>query len=178
MISNSAGSNYFYCEKKQMKTEKDYREFLTLLNRHKARFLVVGAYALGFHGYVRYSKDLDLLIEPTRVNAKKIMKVLCEFGFGNIELREKDFIKKGNIIQLGYEPIRIDILTSVKGSSFGEMWKTKETGCYGNEKVFFIGKNALIKLKKAANRKIDILDLEILKQIEKMEKKTDNGGVL
>ena len=149
-----------------MKTEKDFKEFLRLLNKHKVKYCIVGAFAVGFYGYPRYSKDMDMLVEPIPENAKKILKVLKDFGFGSLKLKESDFTAKNNIIQLGIEPVRIDIKMSLLGVSFSKIWNTKVPGRYGKVKIFFIGKQQLIKSKKANKRQIDLIDVEKLKLIK------------
>ncbi|MDP3789112.1 MAG: hypothetical protein Q8R48_01775 [Candidatus Omnitrophota bacterium] len=105
---------------------------------------------------------MDILVEPTAENAKRIVKALNEFGFASREVSEKDFSEKGRIMQLGYEPVRIDIITSIAGCSFKEIWRDKAVGMYGKEKVFFIGLKDLIKSKKKAAREQDKADLNIL----------------
>lgn len=145
-----------------MRVEKDYEEFLRLLNKNKIKYCIVGAYAVGYHAKPRYTKDIDILIEVSRSNAQKIIQALDEFGFGDLELSEEDFLKEGRIIQLGYEPVRIDLLTSIAGCSFKEIWDHKKLGDYGDEKVNFIGKAELIKSKKASGRKQDEADVELL----------------
>ena len=147
-----------------MKVEKDYEEFLRLLNKNEVRYCIVGAYAVAFHARPRYTKDIDIVIKASRSNARKIIQTLKEFGFGNLGISEEDFLKEGVIIQLGYEPVRIDLLTSIPGCSFEEIWDHKELGDYGDEKVFFIGKEQLIKSKKASARKQDDADVELLEQ--------------
>jgi predicted nucleotidyltransferase len=87
-----------------MKTEKDYEEFLELLNKHKVRYCIIGSYALSFHVRPRYTKDIDILVDASPNNANKILSVLDEFGFGSLNLRVEDFSEKGNIIQLGDQP--------------------------------------------------------------------------
>lgn len=150
-----------------MKVEKDYEEFLKLLNKNKVKYCIIGAYAVGFYGAPRYTKDIDILIEPTFENAEKIIKTIKEFGFKRINLKEQDFIKEKNIIQLGYEPIRIDIINFVSGCSFDEIWKNKKRGRYGKEKVNFIGLKQLIKIKKKLKRPSDLLDIENLKRFSR-----------
>lgn len=145
-----------------MKVEKDYEEFLRLLNKNKVKYCIVGAYAVAFYGKPRFTKDIDILIEPSMENGKKIVRALSEFGFGALNLTVKDFSKKGNIIQLGYPPLRVDLATSITGCSFSEVWKSRKIGKYGRQKVFFIGLRELIKNKKKLNRKQDQIDLEIL----------------
>jgi hypothetical protein len=145
-----------------VKTEKDYEEFLALLNKHKVRYCVVGAFAMAFHARPRYTKDMDILIETTAENANRLLIALDEFGFGSLKLAVKDFLTQGNIIQLGYEPVRIDILTSIKGLAFAEIWESRIQGPYGEETVNFIDRHNLIKSKKLSNRAQDRADLELL----------------
>ena len=147
-----------------MRVEKDYEEFLKLLNRHRIQYCIVGAYAVAFHARPRYTKDIDILIEVSKDNACKMIQALDEFGFGDLELTEEDFLKEGLIIQLGYEPVRIDLLTTISGCTFKEIWDHKKFGDYGDEKVIFFGKEELIKSKKAAGRKQDEADLELLQK--------------
>lgn len=145
-----------------MKIEKDYEELLRLLNRNKVKYCVIGAYAVAFYAKPRYTKDMDILIEPSIENGKRIVDALNEFGFKNLDLSVKDFSKKGKIIQLGYEPVRVDIMTSIQGCSFKQIWRNKVIGTYGGEKVYFIGLNELIKTKRISSRNEDKADLDIL----------------
>lgn len=145
-----------------MRREKDFEEFLKLLNKHKVKYCVVGAYAVGLYAEPRYTKDLDLLIEPTSENGEKILKALKDFGFESLGLTAADFNKEKEIIQLGYEPVRIDLITSIDGCSFEEVWQNKRQEQYGGEKVFVIGLEDLIKSKQAANRPQDKVDLKKL----------------
>ncbi len=145
-----------------MKAEKDFEEFLKSLNRHKVKYLIVGSFAVAFYAKPRYTKDMDILIDPDPENGKRIVKALAEFGFGSLNLTERDFCKKGNIIQLGYEPVRIDMLTSLEGCGFKRVWGNKEAGRYGRQKVFFIGLEDLIRSKQRSSRRMDKIDLEIL----------------
>jgi hypothetical protein len=92
---------------------------------------------------------------------------LKEFGFGSLKLSAEDFARKGGIIQLGYEPLRIDLISSIEGVSFFQAWKNRKKGTYGPEKVFFIGLRELIQNKKTSGRKQDLADLEILKMVRK-----------
>lgn len=148
-----------------MKAEKDYEELLKLFNRNKVKYCIVGAYAVAFYARPRYTKDMDILIEPDIENSRRILKALNQFGFERLPLREEDFSKRDRIIQLGYEPVRIDIMTSIEGCTFQLVWKNKVHGIYGKEKVFFIGLNELIKNKKASKRKQDKVDLDILLKV-------------
>jgi hypothetical protein len=145
-----------------MKIEKDYEEFLRLLNKNSVKYIVVGAFALALYSKPRYTQDLDILIETEEENIKKLINVLHEFGFKKINIKIEDLTKKDQILQLGYEPVRIDILTSITGCSFKEVWNNKLKEQYGKTLVNFIGKKELIKNKKAISRKQDIADLELL----------------
>lgn len=107
---------------------------------------------------------MDILVEPDITNARRIIKALIEFGFQNVGLKINDFTQTGKIIQLGYEPVRVDIMTSIEGCNFEEVWDKKQVGVYGEEKVFFIGINELIKNKQNSYRKQDQVDLDILLQ--------------
>ena len=149
-----------------MKTEKDYEEFLELLNKHNVRYCVIGAFALAFHTRPRYTKDMDILIEPTTDNAKRLLIALDEFGFGSLNLTAEDFTTPGNIIQLGYEPVRIDIITSIKGLEFKDVWENRVQGPYGIQTVNFIDRQNLIRAKKLSNRPQDIADLKLLLSVE------------
>jgi hypothetical protein len=145
-----------------VKTEKDYEEFLALLNRHDVRYCIIGSYALAFHAKPRYTKDLDILIDASSENAEKLLRALKDFGFGSLDLSATDFTGENNIIQLGYEPVRIDILTSLKGLQFSDIWQSRVQGAYGNQTVNYIGRRHLIHSKQLSNRTQDKADLELL----------------
>ena len=152
-----------------MKVEKDYEELLKLFNKHKVKYCIIGAFAVAFYAKPRYTKDLDIFIEPSSENAEKIRKTLVDFGFKDLNLSADDFCNEGNIIQLGYEPLRIDIMTSLPGCSFNQVWKNKATATYGSENVNFIGLDELIQTKKFSGRPQDKVDLDLL--IKVREKK-------
>ena len=122
-----------------MKVEKDYEELLKLFNRHKVKYCIIGAFAVAFYAKPRYTKDIDILIDSSPENAGRIIKALTEFGFEDLDLSEDDLCQEGNIIQLGYEPLRVDIVTSLSGISFDQVWKNKVDADYGRQKVYFIG---------------------------------------
>ena len=149
-----------------MKTEKDYEEFLELLNKHDVRYCIIGAFALAFHARPRYTKDIDVLIEATIENARRLLVALDEFGFGSLNLAVEDFSTKGNIIQLGYEPVRIDIITSIEGLDFSDIWKNRVQGLYGRHTVNYIDRENLIRAKKISNRAQDQADLELLLSVK------------
>ena len=155
------------------KTEKDYEDLLRLFNKHKVKYCVVGAFAFGAHARPRYTKDIDILVEPTTANAQRIIKALDEFGFKSLHLTVEDFCSKNQCIQLGYEPVRVDLLTSLGGLNFAQVWKNKVKEAYGDINIYFIGLDDLIQAKQIANRKQDLVDLEILLDIKKHKVKNN-----
>ncbi len=140
----------------------DFREFVELLNVHKVRYLVVGGYAVALHGHPRYTKDLDIWVELKPENARAIIKALEQFGLGSLGLKAEDFLEADQIIQLGYPPSRIDLLTSLSGIRFEECYPLRVTTKLEGIDVNFIDLENLRKNKKAAGRLQDLADLENL----------------
>jgi Nucleotidyltransferase of unknown function (DUF6036) len=128
-----------------MKLPRDLREFIALLNSHDVKYLIVGGYAVAYHGYPRATGDIDLFVEVSQENARKLIAVLGEFGFASLGLTEKDFLVPGSIIQLGYPPNRIDLVTSISGVTF-----------------FVVDKQTLMANKAASGRPKDLADLDAL----------------
>lgn len=145
-----------------MEVQKDFKEFLALLNAHKVDFMIVGGYALAYHGAPRYTGDIDIFIKPDSKNAQRIMKVLAEFGFSSLGLSIEDFKKEDSVVQLGLPPVRIDIITSISGVTWEQADASKEPGKYGEVPVFYIGKNQYVANKRAIGRAKDIADIEAL----------------
>ncbi|MBA7490479.1 hypothetical protein ES702_01017 [subsurface metagenome] len=149
-----------------MRVEKNFKEFIALLNRNNVRYLIIGGFAYSFYAEPRFTKDIDIFIELSKENAEKIIKTIKDFGFIDVGLTEKDFLKTDQIIQLGVAPLRIDIATSIKGIvEFQNAWKNRVIGRYGDTKVYFISKEDLIKNKQALGRKQDLADIENLERI-------------
>ncbi len=145
-----------------MAFNKDFREFIQLLNDHEVLYLVVGGYAVAFHGYPRYTKDIDLWIWLDKGNAEKLLNVLDDFGFGLLDLKVEDFISPEQVIQLGYPPNRIDILTDLKGIDFKQCYSSRIEFSIEGTKINFIDLGNLKKTKKATGRHQDLADLENL----------------
>ncbi len=140
----------------------DFKEFIQLLNVHSVRYLVVGGYAVAFHGHPRYTKDIDIWILLDKTNAKKMLDVLNAFGFSSLGLTEDDFLKKDNIIQLGNPPNRINILTDLSGVIFDECYPQKKNINIDGVAINFIDVESLIQNKKASGRHQDLADIENL----------------
>lgn len=143
---------------------KDLQEFIRLLNKAGAEFLVIGAWAGAFHGYPRYTGDLDLFVRVSPENAQRLMATLTQFGFGNIGISADDFLKADHIIQLGREPNRIDLVTGISGVTFEEAWKSRKQGSFQSEPVSVISRDLLIRNKEASGRPKDLLDADELKR--------------
>lgn len=141
---------------------QDFKEFIRLLNEQKVEYIIVGGHAVIYHGYVRYTGDLDVWINNSNENADKMMRVIEKFGFGSIGLTKKDFMEKDSIIQLGYEPDRIDIITSVEGLNFNDSYPRAIETEYDGEKIKLLSLEDLKINKKAAGRLQDLTDLEKL----------------
>ena len=125
---------------------------------------MVGAHAVAFHAKPRFTKDFDLFVEPTAENAGRIVAALADFGFAALGLTVDDFAVPGKVVQLGVAPSRIDIATSIDGVTFGEAWASKVRGTYGQEPMWFIGREALIRNKAASGRPQDLADLPWLRE--------------
>lgn len=141
---------------------KDFKDFLKLLNQHDVRYLLLGEYAVIYYGYVRYTGDIDIFISNQDENIKKIISVLKDFGFGVPELSKELFEKKSNIIRMGVQPNRIEILTKVSGIEFEEAYQQKTVGMIDNLEVNIISLEHLKINKKASGRHKDLDDLENL----------------
>jgi predicted nucleotidyltransferase len=139
-----------------------------LLNAHDVQYLVIGEYAVNFHGYPRYTKNIDFWLWMTDENIEKLLQVIKSFGFGSLGLDKNDFSDADNIIQLGYEPYRIDLLTDVNGVDFQECYNRRIDGEIEAVKVKFLSIDDLIVAKKNAGRLQDLADAE---QLEKLRNK-------
>jgi len=142
----------------------DYKEFFQLLNlnSNNVRYLIIGGYAVAYHGYPRYTKDIDIWVWADPKNAKKIVKALKEFGFGSLGLEKEDFLEKGTIIQLGHAPNRIDLIMGAPGVEFENCYSERMEEEIEGVKLFFIDMENLKKSKKASGRLQDLADLENL----------------
>jgi hypothetical protein len=145
-----------------MEVQPDFRDLLALFNAHRVDYIIVGAYALAYHGAPRYTGDMDILVRPDSENAQRILYALAEFGFGSLGLRAEDFAVPGKVIQIGVVPVRVDIVTSLTGVSWEDAAKGRVAGAYGDLEVYYIGKKQFILNKRALGRKKDLADLEAI----------------
>ena len=146
-----------------MRLSKDLREFIELLNSTRVRYLLVGGHAVAFHGYPRFTGDIDFFVERSEDNAQRLESVISEFGFASLGLKSKDFLEPGIVIQLGRPPYRIDLLTSIDEVEFSEAWNTKIEGVLEGMPVYVLSKALLIRNKTATGREQDKADVAKLK---------------
>jgi hypothetical protein len=145
-----------------MNLQQDLKEFVELLSALDVHFMVVGAFAVAYHGYPRYTADIDLFVERSTENAERLLKAIHQFGFGDIGLTTEHFLREDQIIQLGVAPNRIDLLTSISGVSFDEAWNSRELGELSGLRIPFISVDLLKRNKAASARTQDLADLERL----------------
>jgi hypothetical protein len=122
----------------------------------------VGGYAVAFHAKPRFTKDLDLFVEPTPDNAERLLRALSDFGFGAVNLVVEDFTTPGRVVQLGVAPNRVDLMTAIDGVSFADAWASRVGGRFGAAAVFYIGKADLVRNKRATGRAQDLADVDAL----------------
>lgn len=145
-----------------MDLDPDFREFVESFVAHDVRFLVVGGYALAAHGLPRATGDLDAWVWIHPDNAQRIIRALTDFGFGDLGLTADDFSQPDTVVQLGYPPYRIDVITTIDGVDFDDAWANKLTIDVDGLRFDVIGRNDLIQNKRAAGRAQDVADVERL----------------
>lgn len=145
-----------------MNFNTDFEELFASFNAHSVKAVIVGGYAFAFHAKPRYTKDIDIFIEPTPENAARVLEALDDFGFGGLGLTIGDFVPAGKTIQLGVQPNRVDLITVIDAVSFEEAWAGRAAGTYGAQLVSYLGRSELIRNKQASGRAIDLADLEAL----------------
>jgi hypothetical protein len=132
-----------------------------LFEENEVCYLIVGGYALAFHGHPRFTKDIDIFYEKTIDNIENVRRALVEFGFAESELTD-DLFEEGNIVKFGVEPVRIDLLNEIDGVSFKEALDGSVAGSFGSVKTRFIGREELIKNKRVSDRPQDTVDVDTL----------------
>lgn len=140
----------------------DFKEFFQLLNSHKVHYLVIGGYAVAYHGYPRATGDIDIWIATNTDNAKKIVQAIKEFGFADPDISEEIFLKEDQVIRMGVPPLRIELLTTISGVDFKSCYANRIDETLDDVTISFIGLEDLKQNKKASGRHIDLNDLERL----------------
>lgn len=152
--------------------EPDFREFIELLKKHEVEFIIVGGFAVALHGYPRFTDDLDVLVKRDKENANRLLQAVTEFGFGSLGLEVEDFTKDDMIVQLGYPPLRIDIITSISGiEDYKQLFENAISIEAENMHLKIISLDDLIKNKESTNRSIDRTDAQKLKKIRAKQSK-------
>jgi hypothetical protein len=145
-----------------MATNPDFRDLLSALSAEGADFIIVGAHAVMFYTTPRYTKDLDVWVRPTRDNAERVHRALRAFGAPVIDLTVDDLATPGTIFQIGIEPNRVDIITSIEGVTFDEAWSRRVSSTYGGVAIALLSVPDLLTNKRAVGRRQDLLDVERL----------------
>ncbi len=143
----------------------DFVEFIECCVRRSVRFLVVGGYALAVHGHPRATKDLDVWILADPTNADRLVQALDDFGMGSLDLEPEDFLEPGIVVQLGYPPLRIDLLTSISGVEFDDCWVDRVIVNVGEVDAGFISAHHLIVNKRTSGRPQDLVDVDTLERM-------------
>ena len=146
---------------------QDFKDLFRIFNEYRVKYLVVGAYAVIYYAEPRYTKDLDVWIEPTLENAKRVWKALSVFGAPLENVTVEDFCNSELIYQIGVAPNRIDIMMNIPGVEFSSSWERRVKTSYGGESINMIGIDDLIKAKRTMARDQDRLDLKSLEEAKK-----------
>jgi hypothetical protein len=150
-----------------MEINRDFKELLESLNSRSVEYLLVGAYALAFHGVPRNTGDMDIWVNPDPTNAERVVAALDDFGFGTLGLTEQDFTAPDMVVQLGVVPSRVDILTSISGVSWPEAWLHRQEARYGSVPVYFLGRDEFIDNKRSTGRPKDLGDISLLEESDR-----------
>ena len=140
----------------------DFDEFIASLTAHGVEFVIVGAYALAFHGAPRFTGDLDVLVRPTLENAARLLAALSGFGFPPTGLRPDDIVASRRMLQMGVEPVQIHVMSAISGVSWDEAWRDRAVGPCGRQDVPFLGRETFLQNKRAAARPKDLADIDAL----------------
>ena len=146
------------------------REFIECLNSNNVEYVVVGALAVAWYGFPRYSGDVDFLIRPTEQNVSRVLSAIRQFGFGSLDIGIDDLASPGKVVQLGHEPNRIDVMSSITGVTFDEAWTERSSGELDGIPVSFIGRQALLRNKEATGRSKDKVDAYELRKQDNLKK--------
>lgn len=146
-----------------MNIQQDFKELLELLEKHNVDYMVVGGYAVAFHGYPRFTKDIDIFFSASKDNVEKIVSALVEFGFSREEVKPDFFFSEKDIVTFGVAPVRVDFVNRIDGVKFDDAKPGRVRGKYGGLEVYFIGRDALLKNKASTQRAKDKVDLEELR---------------
>jgi hypothetical protein len=140
----------------------DFDEFIGSLTAHGVEFVVVGAYALAFHGAPRFTGDLDILVRPTLDNAQRLLTSVNAFGFPVSELTPEMIVDRRRMLEMGVPPVQIHVMSTITGVEWDEAWSGRVEGCLGRHRVPFLGRESFLRNKRAAGRPKDLADVDAL----------------
>ena len=147
-----------------MSLAPDFDEFCALLTAQSVEFVIVGAYALAFHGAPRFTGDLDILVRPTEENGRRLLAAIQAFGFPVAPLSPADIAAGTKVVEMGVPPVQIHVMSHIDGVAWEEVWQTRAVGVLGSRPVAFIGRDAFLRNKRAAGRPKDLADIDALRE--------------
>lgn len=148
----------------KIELNRDWSEFLSALISRRVRFLLIGGHAVAGHGEPRLTEDLDVFVEPTLDNARRLREALCDFGFGSAAPTAEELACPDKVFMLGRKPWRIDVLTGISGVSFHEAWAGRVEADFVQSPLFVIGRDALLENKRASAREKDLRDVALIEK--------------
>ena len=154
-----------------MEVAPDFDEFIACLTAHGVEFVIVDAYALAYHGAPRFTGDLDLMVRPTVANAARLLKALAAFGFPATGLTPEAVADKRRMIEMGVPPVQIHVMSAISGVEWADVWHDHVDGAFGSRTAPYIGRETLIRNKRAAGRPKDLSDVDALEHGEEPPKR-------
>jgi predicted nucleotidyltransferase len=152
---------------------KHFQDFLGLLEKHHVEYVIVGGYAVGVHGFPRYTGDMDVFVAISRENAGRLVDVFDEFGFASLSLKASDFLEPDTVVEVGREPMKIQVLTGIDGVTFDRCRSDRMIVNISGLQVPFIGFESLMANKAASPRSKDRIDLEELTRLRDLQRKRE-----
>ncbi len=141
---------------------EDLKDLFRLLNANNVEYLIVGGYAVAFHGFIRATKDIDILFRNSPENINKIIAALSGFGISKDSMDDNVFSEPGRIVRIGSPPMMVELINAIGGVTFEEAWTNKISGTYGSVTIYFLSRHDLLKSKRAAGRPQDLRDIDEL----------------
>lgn len=148
-----------------MNLAPDFNEFCELLSDRGVEFVIVGAYALAWHGAPRFTGDLDVFVRPTEENARRLLSAIEAFGLPTAPLTAADIVAGTKLIEMGVAPVQVHVMSHIDGVTWNEVWQDRVLGLVGERPLPFIGREAFLRNKRAAGRPKDLADIEALKEL-------------